>query len=501
MEQVDPSMPRIPYGQVFTQRAAEAPDRAALVCGSVTWTRAELETRSNRLAHCFRQRGVGVGDLVTIGLPNGPEFVAAVVAAWKCGATPNPLSPRLPEREVAAILELAQPALVIGFDAIDHGFASWPVGAAPPASTSPTPLGDVVAPRERCLASGGSTGRPKLILLDVPSLYDPDVPATILTPTGPVLVPGPLYHAAPFGSLTQALLAGERCVVMERFDAAGCLDLVEAHAIEQILFVPTMMHRIARLPEAQRCARDVSTLRMVLTGSAPCPAWLMRFFIEWLGSDVMHEVYGGTERIGGTHITGAEWLEHPGSVGRPIQTTQCEIRDVESGTSLPVGEIGEIWFKPVAGRSSTYRYVGAERRDDGAGWESMGDMGRLDADGYLYLADRRTDLILTGGRNVYPAQVELALEEHPHVASSAVIGLPDVDLGQRVHAIVQTTEAVDDAALLGHLRERLVPYALPRSFERVDEPLRDDAGKVRRFALRAERAGASGGGGFERPAS
>ncbi len=480
-------MARIPYGSVFTQRAAEAPGRVAVVCEDGMLTRAELEARANRLAHCFRERGVGVGDLVTLGLPNGLRFVEAAVAAWKCGAVPNPISPRLPARECRAILELAKPALVVGFDELDPPFSRLTANFEPPVGTPSEPLPEATSPYERCLTSGGSTGRPKLILLRLPGLFDPDVPANMLTPEGPVLVPGPLHHAAPFGSLTQTLLAGEKCVVMSRFDASRCLELIEEHRIEQILFVPTMMHRIARLPEAERLARDVSSLEMVMTGSAPCPEWLMRLFIDWLGADVMHELYGGTERIGGTHITGREWLEHPGSVGKPIPTSEVEIRDLETHAALPAGEIGEIWFRPVEGRPAAYEYVGAARRDDGAGWETMGDMGRLDADGYLYLADRRTDMILTGGRNVYPAQVEHALEEHPAVASSAVIGLPDEDMGQRVHAIVQTTGEVSDDALLEHLRERVVPYALPRSFERVDEPLRDDAGKVRRFALREVR--------------
>jgi bile acid-coenzyme A ligase len=314
----------------------------------------------------------------------------------------------------------------------------------------------------------------------------------VLTPKGCVLVPGPLYHAAPFGSLTQGLLTGERVVLLRRFDASRCLELIEQHRVDQILFVPTMMHRIWRLPEDERKSCDVSSLRLILTGSAPCPAWLMRSWIEWLGPDVMHEVYGGTERIGGTFITGHEWLEHPGSVGRPTRASKIRILDPETGTDLPTGEIGEIYMMPIGGPGSTYRYVGADARTTDDGWESVGDMGRLDEDGYLYLADRRTDMILCGGRNVYPAQVEAALEAHPAVSSSAVIGLPDEDLGQRVHAIVQATEPVTGPELREHLMGRIVHYTVPRSFEFVDSPLRDDAGKVRRWELQAERVSKPG---------
>jgi bile acid-coenzyme A ligase len=212
----------------------------------------------------------------------------------------------------------------------------------------------------------------------------------------------------------------------------------------------------------------------------------MRAWIEWLGPDVMNEAFGPSERIGGTFITGREWLEHPGSVGRSMGAG-LRIVDPETGRELPPGEMGEIWALPATGSGSTYRYIGAEARRDAEGWESVGDMGWLDEDGYLYLGDRRSDMILTGGRNVYPAEVEAALEEHPAVRSSCVIGLPDEDLGSVVHAIVETAEEVSDEALEAHVAERLAGYKRPRSYERVDHPLRDEAGKVRRSALRAER--------------
>jgi bile acid-coenzyme A ligase len=480
-------MGRVSYGRAISRRAAEDPERVAVVFERATLTRGELERRSNRMARAFRGRGVEPGRLVTIGLPNGLRFIVACVAAWKCGAIPNPISARLPARERDDILALADPALVIGFDDLADDATRLHADFEPPDDLGDSPLPDVVSPSERAMASGGSTGRPKLIVLRNPAEYDADVPANVLTPTGCVLVPGPLYHAAPFGSLTQGLLAGETVVLMGRFDASECLALIERHRVEQVLFVPTMMHRIWRLPEAERMARDVSSLRLVLTGSAPCPAWLMRSFIDWLGASVMHEVYGGSERIGGTFITGQEWLDHPGSVGRPIGTARIRIVDPESGREQPTGEVGEIYMLPGSGPGSTYRYIGAEAQATADGWESVGDMGRLDADGYLYLADRRTDMILSGGRNIYPAHVEAAIDEHPAVASSAVIGLPDDDLGQRVHAIVQTTRAVLDAELREHLTSRVIHYAIPRSFEFVDRPLRDEAGKLRRFALRAER--------------
>jgi bile acid-coenzyme A ligase len=246
-----------------------------------------------------------------------------------------------------------------------------------------------------------------------------------------------------------------------------------------------MMLRIWRLPAAERAARDLSSLRVVLHLGAPCPVWLKEAWIEWLGPDVICEVYAEAEALGATMITGREWLVHRGSVGRPLYG---EFRVVDpAGREHPRREVGEIVMRRRPNDPPPCRYVGAEARTFGDGWESLGDLGWMDADGYLYLADRRTDLILVGGANVYPAEVEAALEEHPRVRSSAVVGLPDEDLGQRVHAIVQVEGEVSDDELRAHLAERLVRYKIPRTFERSPTPLRDDAGKVRRSELAARR--------------
>jgi bile acid-coenzyme A ligase len=215
---------------------------------------------------------------------------------------------------------------------------------------------------------------------------------------------------------------------------------------------------------------------------------LKEAWIEWLGPDVIWELYAGTEAQAATIISGRDWLEHRGTVGR---TLGGEMKVVgPDGEELPRGEVGEIYMRPSADASvKTYEYIGATAKTLPGGWESLGDMGWMDADGYLYLSDRQTDMILVGGSNVYPAEVESALDEHPSVRSCAVIGLPDDDLGNRVHAIVQTDDGapLDPDELRTHLGERLVRYKVPRTFEFVTEALRDDAGKVRRSALRAER--------------
>ncbi|MFP5325975.1 MAG: AMP-binding protein, partial [Acidimicrobiia bacterium] len=303
------------------------------------------------------------------------------------------------------------------------------------------------------------------------------------------LVPGPLYHNAPFQFSTRALLSGNHLVVMKRFDAAEVLRLIEEHRVDWALVVPTMMTRIWRLPEEERLARDVSSLKGILHLAAPCPPWVKQAWIEWLGAEKVWELYAGTEAQGVTIISGQEWLDHRGSVGKPVGS-EMQIRDGD-GNVLAPGEVGEIWMRPLEGRK-TYQYMGAEARRDDDGWETLGDMGSMDADGYIYIADRRTDLILQGGANIYPAEVEAALDEHPAVLSCAVVGLPDEDLGHRVHAIVQLFPDVEvaDDDLRKFLAERLVSYKIPRSFERVSEPVRDDAGKVRRSGLVADRSSA-----------
>jgi bile acid-coenzyme A ligase len=229
-------------------------------------------------------------------------------------------------------------------------------------------------------------------------------------------------------------------------------------------------------------------LKTVWHLAAPCPPWLKEEWIDWLGAETIWELYAGTEAQAATIITGPEWLEHRGSVGR-VNVNQFRILRADGALAEP-GEVGEIFMRPSEDESvRTYRYVGAQARRIEGGWESLGDMGAIDADGYLYLSDRQTDMILAGGANIYPAEVESAIDEHPRVRSSAVIGLPDDDLGNRVHAIVQTDDGtpIEIGDLRAHLADRIVRYKIPRTFEFTNEPLRDDAGKLRRSALRAER--------------
>ena len=481
----------VSYPRRLADLAAADPDRPAITDEFRSATRAELEQLASDMAEAFAGFGVTAGDIVVLALPNCIEFLAAMIASWKVGATPTPVSSRLPKRELDGIIELAAPALIVGVDPHDHpGTMCVPQGwkpepAAPGAAAARL---DTVSDPWKGMTSGGSTGRPKLILNTAPAMINPDAkPLLMFTPNGTLMMPGPLYHNGPFMWSVTGLLAGNHVILGGKFDAERTLQLIDHYKPESMYVVPTMMARISKLPEEVRARYDVSSLKVVWHLGAPCPPWLKQTWIDWIGPEAIWELYAGTEAQASTIIGGVDWLAHRGSVGRPLSGEMKVVR--ADGTDADPGEIGEIYMRPSDPKARTYAYVGADARTIDGGWESLGDMGAIDADGYVYLADRQTDMILAGGSNVYPAEVEAALDEHPRVRSSAVIGLPDEDLGSRIHAIVQTDDgtpiAVDD--LRAHLAERLVRYKIPRDFEFTTEALRNDAGKIRRSALRAER--------------
>jgi bile acid-coenzyme A ligase len=470
----------------LVQLADADPDRPALTCGDGTLSRAELVGRVKGLAALFASRGVVEGSTVAICLPNSIGLVESLFAVWAVGGVPMAISDRLPALERFAIIELAEPCLVVG--APSSGAPEIPTLESLPHDLPNGSFTPGVSPVWKISASGGSTGRPKLIAADAPALYE-NVAAFAalaqLQPDGSMVVTGPISHNAPFVSAAVGALFGNHVVVMPRFDPADTLYLIERWQATSTVLVPTMMLRIWRLPEALRSGADVSSLGTMLHTGAPCPAWLKHAWIDWLGPDRVLEIYGGTELQAMTFINGTQWLAHPGSVGRVV-IGEIEIRDPDN-QMLPPGEEGEIWMRRGPEALPVYHYIGAEPRSAAEGWESLGDIGYLDPEGYLYITDRQADMMVVGGANVYPAEIEAALDEHPAVSSCCVVGLPDEDLGSVPHAIVELFQPVSDEELQAHLRERLAPYKLPRAIERVDTPLRDDAGKVRRSALRAER--------------
>mgnify|MGYP006271713075 FL=1 len=334
------------------QLAAEDPQAVAVTCAGESITRSELLERGGDLAVHLQGLGVGFGDLVTNALPNSIDWFVTYVAVWMLGATPQPVSSRLPQRELEALIALADPPVVVGVaDGIVTDRPTLPVGfRAPHVDASHLP--DVISPAWKAPTSGGSTGRPKLIVSGDPASMDENAPpALLMHKDGCLVMPGPLYHNGPAVWSWQALLAGMKVALMPRFDAEGTLAEIQQHGGSVLYMVPTMMKRIWRLPEDTRNSYDLSSLRVVWHLAEPCPEWLKQCWIDWLGAERIFELYAGTEAQTSTVITGTEWLAHRGSVGRPAPGTVM-VTD-EDGNELPTGEMGEVWMRTWATARAT----------------------------------------------------------------------------------------------------------------------------------------------------
>jgi bile acid-coenzyme A ligase len=292
----------------------------------------------------------------------------------------------------------------------------------------------------------------------------------------------PLTHTTGFTSAAVALIMGNHLVLMGRFDPHEFLRLITEHRPQLVTTVPTMMQRALPVYRADPSSYDLSSIRRFWHLAAPCPPAIKQAWIDLLGPERVWELYGGTEFQAMTFISGDQWLTHPGSVGVVVMGEMKVLDD--DGNPCPPGVVGEIYMRPP-GSVPTYRYIGttAKSRD---GWDSLGDLGHFDEDGFLYLSDRRVDMFTVGGRNVYPAEIENALSAHPDVLSCLVVGVPDEDLGQVPYALVQAASTLDEQTVQAFLRDRIAGYKVPATVEFVDTPLRDDAGKARRSAVRAE---------------
>jgi bile acid-coenzyme A ligase len=490
-----------PIGVQISALASLAPDEPAVTCDGRTLTRGELDRSTNRLARAYAARGVGVGDYVTMVLPNSIEWIQAAVACWKLGAVPQPLSARLPDAELAGLLELRPPTLLVGREgdrllgaagrsgsptewSSHPEITSVPAGFTPDPELSDEALPEAVSPVWKAMGSGGSTGRPKLI----ESGGDSRIPAAIGYPLGAqegdtTLVPVPLSHNTGFTTATIALLMRHHLVLMSRFEPEKFLRLISDHGVTFLTTVPTIMQRALPVYHDNPDAYDLSSLRRFWHLGAPCPPAIKQAWIDLLGPEKVWELYGGTELQALTFISGDQWLAHRGSVGIVV-AGEMKVLD-DDGNRCPPGEVGEIYMRPSPGSAPTYRYVGASANSRD-GWDSLGDLGYFDADGFLYISDRRVDMFTVGGRNVYPAEIESALAEHPDVLSCLVVGVPHEDLGQVPYALVQSGSALDGQTVQAFLRDRIAGYKVPETVEFVDTPLRDDAGKARRSAVRAE---------------
>jgi bile acid-coenzyme A ligase len=352
-------------------------------------------------------------------------------------------------------------------------------------------LPDCIPDPARMIASSGSTGQPKLIVTSLPGVGGAEGMSrstNVLERRGrsTELVASPLYHTKG-SSCFNGLIEGQQLVVMERFDASLAVDLIERHRVNSAIMVPTMLKRIAEVPNVR--SRDFSSIDAILYGGAPIADWVVRDWLDMVGPRNFVFSYGGTEAIGLTLARGDEWLHHVGTVGRPVD---CDLKIVDDdGDTVPAGSVGTIYLRRQGVQRT--RYVGTtDLAVDSEGYSTFGDLGWLDEDGYIYIADRRSDLIVTGGANVYPAEVEVVLTEHRGIADVVVVGIPDPEWGQRVHAIVEPLDRLSPPAceeLRAHVRARLAAYKVPKSIEIVEHVPHSDAGKVNRSAMAAARSG------------
>jgi bile acid-coenzyme A ligase len=486
---------KITPGARLTQLALERPQQVALILeradgSDEILTRLQLEQWANRLAHRLAGLSVGPKSFVAINLPNCVEHVVATLAAYKLGACPMPVSHRMPPAERDQLIALASPAAIISDAPELQGISRGEMGDLERFPRTPPP--DAIPQPFKAIASGGSTGKPKLIVSPGAFHYAPDehpFAAMLKIVDGDRLFsPGPLYHNQAFLFTQVAMFIGGSVILNEKFDAEKTLAAIERHRPTVLNVVPTMMLRMYRAASFQ--SRDLGCLRMLWHLAAPCADWLKRAWIERIGAEKVQELWASTEITGITVIDGEEWLRRPGSVGRGFNT-EIQILDAQR-RQLPPLEIGEI-FTRAWGGPPQYQYLGSAPLETlDSNFATVGDLGYVDEDGYLYLADRRVDLIISGGANVIPAEVEAILTQHPGVRDAAVIGLKDEDLGRRVHALIEPATAQTPPSaeeLDSHMRKHLASYKVPRSYEVVDALPRDEAGKIRRGSLRDARGG------------
>ena len=503
--------------------AATSPDKAALIMatsGEVVTYR-ELDERSCRLARLFCDAGLRAGDHVAIFMENHPRYFEVAWAALRSGLYLTPVSSYLTADEAAYVVNDCQARAVVTSAArrevaqrivpdtpgvevrlmVDttsgtpggHEPYDDAIGRYPAAPLADEPLGDLM------FYSSGTTGRPKGIkrpltgrqaregnVLLVPllrSLYGVGEDTMYLSPA-------PLYHAAPLTFSVGVQALGGTVVAMERFDAAQALALIERHRVTHGQFVPTMFVRMLKLSEDERRRHDLSSLRVAVHAAAPCPVPAKEQMIAWWGP-VLVEYYAGTEGNGVTFIGSEEWLDHPGSVGRSLGAP-LHICD-EAGEELPVGETGLVYFDSPTGLPFEYHNDPAKTQGTlhprNATWSTLGDVGHLDEDGYLYLTDRRAYMIICGGVNIYPQEVENALVMHPAVVDVAVFGVPDDDMGEQVKAVVQPAPGVEAGAelerqLIAYCREHLAAVKCPRSIDFAPELPRLPTGKLYKRLLR-----------------
>ena len=498
--------------------AKSQPERAAIIMagsGEVI-TFAELDARSNQVAQLLRARGIKIGDTVALCMENHPWFFCLTWGFQRAGVHYVGISSRLTPPEIAYILEDSGAKLLFGsaylaptLDEVAKLSPSvpqlrldtpGPMSAEDALAAMPaTPIADERAGVDM-LYSSGTTGRPKGVKIPLPE--DPDIAqanalvgltmmAFGIKPDSVYLSPAPLYHAAPLRWCMTIQKLGGTVVVMEKFDPEMALAAIEKYKVTDSQFVPTHFVRMLKLPEEVRRKYDVSSLKCAIHAAAPCPVPVKKAMIEWWGP-VLYEYYAGTEGNGFTFVTSAEWLERPGTVGRAL-TGIVRVCD-ENGDEVPRGTEGQIFFEPTEGMVPFEYHNDPDKTKDARnkhGWTSLGDVGYEDEDGYVFLTDRKSFMIISGGVNIYPQEIENLLVTHPKVADAAVIGAPDPDFGEKVVAVVQPLDMAQAGPeladeLIAYLAPQLSRVKMPRQIDFRAELPRELTGKLYKRHLRDE---------------
>jgi long-chain acyl-CoA synthetase len=501
----------VPYG--FVANAAERPSATALVCGDRRLTYADFDRLVNRTAHALAARGLDAGGRVALMLPNDVEFFAVTHAAAKLGALAVPINPRWRRDELAYVLGDADPNVLV-VDATVLGetepalaiagrpprdrvlvigdAAGWPGFAAAIATAPDTPPPGARARSgyNIIIYTSGTTGRPKGV---VHPHVDPEVGFAAqrglvemwgFRPDDVHLMVGPAYHTMPGAYVAQQLFVGAASVLMKKFDAEDCLRLISRERVTTSAMVPAHFIRILELPDAVRARYDLSSVRKILHAAAPCPPDVKRRIMQVFPPGTVWEFYGATEGPG-TIIGPEEWLAKPGSVGRPWPGVTVKVLD-DAGLDCAPNAVGTIY---LSSRGARFRYHNDQAKTAAAfagDYFTVGDMGYLDADGYLYISDRKHDMVISGGVNIYPLEIEHVLAAHPEVVDVAVIGVADARWGESLVAVVERRKSsvIEGPALQAWCRERIADYKVPRRVEFVDELPRDPNGKVLKRFLR-----------------
>lgn len=502
--------------------AEKYPDKAAVinaVSGAQT-TYKELDDRSNQLAQLMWDKGLRPGDHVAIFMENNLRFFEVIWAAMRSGLYLTTINQYLTDEEAGYILDNCGAQVIVSsqrmsgvagnlhqfapdchtwlmvdcVDSVADGYQRYEDAIAryPAAKLADEPVGQFM------LYSSGTTGRPKGVIRPMSKRKITDDVGPVggmqkalwgVTEDSVYLSPAPLYHSAPLSFCTAVQALGGTVVMLPKFDEVGALAAIEKYKVTHSQWVPTMFTRMLKMPEELRTRYDLSSHKVAIHAAAPCPEGIKRQMFDWWGP-IIYEYYGGTELNGLTHCRPQEWLDHPGTVGKPILGI-LHVCD-EDGNELPVGEPGLIYFELPRMPFAYHKDAGKTKdsqHPQHPNWSALGDVGYVDKDGFLYLTDRATFMIISGGVNIYPQEIEDALVMHPKIADVAVIGVPNEEMGEEVKAVVQTARGVvgNDALaaeILAYAREHIAHYKCPKSVDFMDELPRLPTGKLYKRLLK-----------------